>query len=89
MPLGLAPNQHYAAVSGSLATHQTLVLMSDGVVEARNAEGELLGFERVAPITLQPAQQIAAIAKTFGQEDDLTVLTLTRLAVGTEPTRAL
>ncbi len=82
LPLGLVPDQHYEAVSGSLAAQQTLVLMSDGVVEARNAAGELLGFERIVPITLQPAQQIADIAKAFGQEDDITVLTLTRLAAG-------
>jgi len=57
------------------------VLMSDGVVEARNAAGELLAFDRVAPLTLQPAQKIADIAKSFGQEDDITVFTRTRQAI--------
>jgi serine phosphatase RsbU (regulator of sigma subunit) len=82
LPLGLAPDQRYEAVSGTLAPNQRFVLMSDGVVEARNADGELLGFDRVAPLTLQPAQRIADTAKTFGQEDDITVFTLTRQAIG-------
>ena len=82
LPLGLAPDQRYEAVSGTLAANQRFVLMSDGVVEARNADGELLGFDRVAPLTLQPAQQIADTAKIFGQEDDITVFTLTRQAIG-------
>jgi stage II sporulation SpoE-like protein/GAF domain-containing protein len=89
LPLGLAPDQRYEAVSGTLAVNQKFVLMSDGVVEARNAAGELLGFDRVAPLTLQPGQQIADIARSFGQEDDITVFTLTRLGIGEEPTAQL
>jgi serine phosphatase RsbU (regulator of sigma subunit) len=50
--------------------------MSDGVVEARTSKGELLGFERLKALTLKPARQIAEAAQLFGQEDDITVLTL-------------
>ncbi len=78
LPLGLAPNLHYASVSGSLAVNQKLVLLSDGVVEARSATGELLGFDRLAALTLMPASEVADTAKAFGQEDDITVLTLAR-----------
>jgi hypothetical protein len=80
LPLGLAPDQHYATVRGVLAVNQKLVLLSDGVVEARSATGELLGFDRMAALTLKPAREIADTAKAFGQEDDITVLTLARTA---------
>jgi hypothetical protein len=35
-----------------------------------------MGFERLPGLTLLPAQQFADIAQRFGQEDDITVLTL-------------
>lgn len=80
LPLGLAPDQHYAPVTGSLSADQKIVLLSDGVVEARSSTGELLGFERLAQLTLKSAREIADTAKDFGQEDDITVLTLARTA---------
>jgi serine phosphatase RsbU (regulator of sigma subunit) len=80
LPLGLTPDQHYATVTGSLAAEQKIVLLSDGVVEARSTIGELLGFERLAHLTLQSARAIADTAKAFGQDDDITVLTLARTA---------
>jgi len=76
LPLGLAPDQFYEFVTGHLAPTQTMVLMSDGVPEARNAQRELYGFDRLPNLTLLPAQQIADTALRFGQEDDITVLTL-------------
>jgi serine phosphatase RsbU (regulator of sigma subunit) len=52
--------------------------MTDGVVEATHlTTGELFGFDRTAAISTQSAEQIAAAAQAFGQEDDITVLTLT------------
>jgi hypothetical protein len=80
LPLGLAPDQQYAPVTGSLAADQKIVLLSDGVVEARSSAGELLGFERLAQLTLKSAREIADTAKAFGQQDDITVLTLARTA---------
>jgi len=76
LPLGLAPDQFYDFITGHLAPTQTMVLMSDGVPEARNAKRELYGFDRLPSLTLRPAQEIAATAVSFGQEDDITVLTL-------------
>jgi hypothetical protein len=76
LPLGLAPDQHYANLSGRLAPSQTLVLLTDGIPEARNAKGELYGFEALGTLTREPASRIAAAAQRFGQEDDITVLTL-------------
>jgi hypothetical protein len=80
LPLGLAADQHYDAIAGSLGAKETLVLISDGVLEARSAEGELFGFDRVAEISTGTAENIAQTARAFGQEDDITVLTLTLAA---------
>jgi len=76
LPLGLIPDQVYASVCGKLASSERLVLLSDGVLEARAPDGELYGFDRLCKLTLQPAQEIADTAQRFGQEDDITVLTL-------------
>jgi GAF domain-containing protein len=76
LPLGLIPDQHFELVSGRLAPGQSLVLLSDGVPEARSSSGELYGFDRLAQLTLLPASQIASAAQAFGQEDDITVLSL-------------
>ncbi len=76
LPLGLAPDQFYDAVTGSLQPGENLVLLSDGVVEARAASGELYGFDRLPGLTRMPAADIADIAQRFGQEDDITVLTI-------------
>jgi serine phosphatase RsbU (regulator of sigma subunit) len=54
--------------------------MSDGVVEARQPSGELFGFDRVRYLSNQSAFYLADAAKAFGQEDDITVLTVRRLA---------
>jgi len=75
-PLGLAGDQSYEVLRGQLAPGQRLVLMSDGVVEARTSNGELYGFDRLLPLTLRPAGEIASTALAFGQEDDITVVTL-------------
>ena len=76
LPLGLMPDQEYILVEGHLEPRQRLVLLSDGVLEARSTTGELLGFDRLGPLTRKTACEIADTAKAFGQDDDITVLTL-------------
>jgi hypothetical protein len=76
LPLGLIPEQTYELVEGHLVAGERLVLLSDGVPEARSHAGELYGFERLSSLTLMGAQDIAEAAQRFGQEDDITVLTL-------------
>jgi len=76
LPLGLVADQVYELTSGRLAPGERLVLLSDGVPEARSALGELYGFDRLPALTLMSAQEIAEAAQYFGQEDDITVLTL-------------
>jgi len=77
LPLGVADRIEYTETALQFASGDTLTLLSDGIVEARNAAGELFGFERTLRISAQPAQEIAEAAKAFGQTDDITVLTLT------------
>jgi serine phosphatase RsbU (regulator of sigma subunit) len=76
LPLGIDPDVSYSESSLQLAPGDSLTFLSDGVVEARNAGGELFGFERTRQISNRPAQQIAEAALQFGQRDDITVLTL-------------
>jgi GAF domain-containing protein len=76
LPLGLAADQNYEPVPGRLERGEFLVLLSDGVPEARTQSGELFGFERTAALSIQTAGEIASTAQQFGQEDDITVVTL-------------
>ena len=80
LPLGAIPENTYDEVSLYLHPGDRLLLLSDGVVEARKPSGELFGFDRVHNMSNQSAFYIADAAKEFGQEDDITVLTVRRLA---------
>ena len=76
LPLGLTTGIEYPEVSLRIATGDRLTFLSDGVVEAQNASGELFGFERTREISTESASEIARAAEAFGQIDDITVLTL-------------
>jgi phosphoserine phosphatase RsbU/P len=80
LPLGAVPEVSYDEVRLYLHPGDRLLLLSDGVVEARRPTGELFGFDRVHNLSNQTAFYIADAAKEFGQEDDITVLTVRRLA---------
>jgi hypothetical protein len=90
IPLGLEPGSAYPENSFPLAPEDQLTLLTDGVLEARNASGELFGFERAASLSRRPAAEIARAAAQFGQDDDITVLSLTRQSAGdgVTPSRA-
>jgi len=84
LPLGMLALAEYEAQGVHLDDGDTLVLMSDGVVEARSAKnGELYGFDRLAALlTTRPtAEEIAKAAQNFGQEDDISVLEISRVRV--------
>ena len=82
LPLGLMAQSTYPEATFHQQEDEQLTLVTDGVVEARAASGELFGFERTAAIAAHSAESISKTAQDFGQDDDITVLTLTRLAVG-------
>ncbi|MGC2619948.1 MAG: PP2C family protein-serine/threonine phosphatase [Acidobacteriaceae bacterium] len=75
LPLGLKADQTYPIQTGHLDPGQRLVLLSDGVPEAR-AKKQLLGFDKLVELTRLGAGEIADAAQNFGQEDDITVLAL-------------
>jgi serine phosphatase RsbU (regulator of sigma subunit) len=74
LPLGIDPDVVYC--SRDLPGGCLLTLISDGVLEATNAKGELFGFERTAAISTQSAAEIAEAARAWGQTDDITVVTV-------------
>ena len=76
LPLGIDAGVEFEEKQFILDGGSRLTFLSDGVVEARNAAGELFGFERTAAIATNAAEEIAQAAQVFGQEDDITVLTL-------------
>lgn len=79
LPLGALPDATYDEVRLYLHPGDRLLMLSDGVVEARRPSGELFGFDRVHNLSNQSAFYIADAAREFGQEDDITVLTVRRL----------
>ena len=78
LPLGIDPAGRYEQAAYEFAPGNRLILISDGVVEARNPRGELYGFERTEQLSSQPAVIIADTVREFGQEDDITVVSITR-----------
>ncbi|MGD0733806.1 MAG: PP2C family protein-serine/threonine phosphatase [Terracidiphilus sp.] len=78
LPLGLAAAETYAEAVFRLPSNAQLTLVTDGVVEARNSAGALFGFDNTAAISVKPADAIARTAQEFGQDDDITVLTVER-----------
>jgi sigma-B regulation protein RsbU (phosphoserine phosphatase) len=80
LPLGVIAVQDYNETGFNLHPGERLVFLSDGVVEAANAKHELFGFERTRALSTQSATDIADAAQTFGQNDDITVVTVRRTA---------
>jgi serine phosphatase RsbU (regulator of sigma subunit) len=78
LPLGVIPQVTYEEERFYLHPGDRILLLSDGVVEARQPSGELFGFDRVRYLSNQSAFYLADAAKAFGQEDDITVLTVRR-----------
>lgn len=86
LPLGLVSQASYTESVIQMQVGDQLSLYTDGLLEARAADGELYGFERLHSLfaTGPTAQQASQAAVDFGQDDDITVLTLTRLGAGQE-----
>lgn len=80
LPLGMVPEAQYDDHRFTLQPGDILTFVSDGVIEATKSDtGELFGFDRTRVLSHFPAPEIAQTARTFGQTDDITVLTVTRL----------
>jgi serine phosphatase RsbU (regulator of sigma subunit)/anti-sigma regulatory factor (Ser/Thr protein kinase) len=94
MPLGLLPGMRYEEQRLTIARGENVLLYSDGLVEAHNAQREMFGVPRLRALvgahplddgrTLIPAL-LAELERFTGagweQEDDITLVTLQRRAV--------
>jgi serine phosphatase RsbU (regulator of sigma subunit)/anti-sigma regulatory factor (Ser/Thr protein kinase) len=89
MPLGLMPGMVYEEHETQLAPNESLLLYSDGLVEAHNPKREMFGFPRLrnhmetlamdAPIIPSLCRSLERFTGTgWDQEDDVTYVTLHR-----------
>ena len=83
LPLGMTEAAEFSVVHFHLKAGDKLVLLSDGIVEATDANGQLFGFDRVHALlrSATTAAAIADAAQSFGQEDDISVICVTRTPV--------
>jgi hypothetical protein len=82
VPLGLVENAAYPQTVLEMRIGDRAMLLTDGVPEARNAEGRLFGFSRVEKLVRNHADAAAVAddAQQYGQSDDITVISIGRLA---------
>ena len=80
LPLGVVADAIWTETRIDLQPGAQVTLVSDGVVEAENANRELFGFDRTRAISIQSAQVIADAARSWGQNDDITVVTVRRIS---------
>jgi serine phosphatase RsbU (regulator of sigma subunit)/anti-sigma regulatory factor (Ser/Thr protein kinase) len=97
MPLGLMPNMRYEEQVTVLLPGETIVLYSDGLVEAHNPAREMFGFPRLKElVAVHPGgtslveyllDQLAQFTGAgWEQEDDVTLVVVEREMVAEEPT---
>jgi hypothetical protein len=91
LPLGVMADTVYKEATFNLGEGDHFALYTDGLLEARSPSGEIFSFARLdALFSSRPnADQATQAAVDFGQDDDITVLTLTRLATGQRASTAL
>jgi len=83
LPLGMIEGAEFSVMHFQLKDGDRLVLMSDGIVEATDTKGNLFGFDRVHELlrTATTAAEVASAAQRYGQEDDISVISVTWTAV--------
>jgi len=82
LPLGMIESAEFSVTHFQLKDGDRLMLMSDGVAEATDHDGQLFGFDQVHQLlrTAKSAAKVAGAAQLFGQEDDISVISITRTA---------
>jgi hypothetical protein len=80
LPLGIISEADFSVTTFVMRHGDTLILMSDGVVEAQDSQGALFGFDRIDELMQSQASaaEISDAAQKFGQEDDILVLQVSR-----------
>jgi len=82
-PPGMIEGAKPSLMRFRLAVDDKLLLMSDGIAEANDADGHLFGFEWVQePVrSVISAAVVAAAAQRLGRGNDISVISFTRTAV--------
>jgi hypothetical protein len=82
LPLSIVASAAPEQVALEMRPGDRLTLITDGVVEARDAQGALFGFDRTQALMRQQASPLvlAEAAMQHGQDDDLTVISILRTA---------
>ncbi len=87
-PLGVRPNTQFPVREGSIGPGDVLVFYTDGIIEAKNPQGDEFGFERLEALIWQHQRQCAekmreailASLREFqagqSQDDDVTLMVL-------------
>jgi len=86
LPIGMVGGAEFPVMRFEIVPGDTLLLLSDGVAEARDKNGRLFGFDRIQTMLQKPvtAAEVATAAQNFGQDDDISVLRIIRVAVAVE-----
>jgi serine phosphatase RsbU (regulator of sigma subunit)/anti-sigma regulatory factor (Ser/Thr protein kinase) len=96
MPLGLMPGMDYEEKETLLEPGESVLLHSDGIVEAHDPDREMFGFPRLKqtvadapggqPLIDRVLRDLAGFTGAAAeQEDDITMVTLERLPTSTRP----
>src|SRR5215208_1012348 len=89
MPLGLMPGMSYEEKERVLEPRDNVLLYSDGLVEAHDPKGEMVGFPRLRALVAEQGEDgslgdlcleklYSFVGEGWEQEDDITLLTLRR-----------
>jgi serine phosphatase RsbU (regulator of sigma subunit)/ketosteroid isomerase-like protein len=89
MPLGLMPGMSYEEKEIVLEPRDNVLLYSDGLVEAHDPKGEMVGFPRLRALVAEQGEEgslgdlcleklYSFVGEGWEQEDDITLLTLRR-----------
>ena len=89
-PLGILDEADYQETRIPMSIGDKVILYTDGIVEAKNADGELFGFERLLEIVNEGRSdgantlmnrilaQVDSFVGQAPQHDDLTVIVISR-----------
>jgi predicted ester cyclase len=91
MPLGLMPGMRYEEKDTILALGDSTLFYSDGLVEAHDPQGEMFGFPRLRELVAGHGEErslgdfllkqlYSFVGEDWEQEDDITLVTLRRVA---------
>ena len=96
MPLGLLPGMTYEEKTATIDPRQSVLLYSDGLIEAHGPAGDMFGFPRLRDLMAheRPGSELidhlleqlrAFVGRGWDQEDDITLVALQRTGGGEHP----